>query len=107
MRCCAPIRRRSKSSGAISSSAIAPRPACRDLIERRAVAGIFITAHNVRGKDADTIRRDIEALQAIRKAQGLPPLLVATDQEGGGVSRMSPPLPRPVTLGEIVRSHGD
>ena len=79
----------------------------RDLIERRAVAGVFITAHNVRGKDADTIRRDIEAVQAIRRAQGLPPLLVATDQEGGGVSRMSPPLPRPVTLGEIVRSHSD
>jgi beta-N-acetylhexosaminidase len=79
----------------------------RDLIERRAVAGIFVTGHNVRGKDADTIRRDIEELQAIRKQQGLPPLLVATDQEGGGVSRMSPPLPRPATLGEIVRSHGD
>jgi beta-N-acetylhexosaminidase len=79
----------------------------RDLIERRAVAGIFVTAHNVRGKDADTIRRDIEALQAIRKTQGLPPLLIATDQEGGGVSRMSPPLLRPVTLGEIVRSHSE
>jgi beta-N-acetylhexosaminidase len=79
----------------------------RDLIERKAVAGIFITGHNVRGKDADTVRRDIEALQAIRKQQGLRPLLVATDQEGGGVSRMSPPLPRPATLGEIVRSHRD
>jgi beta-N-acetylhexosaminidase len=79
----------------------------RDLVERRAVSGIFVTGHNVRSKDADTVRRDIEALQAIRKTQGLPPLLVATDQEGGGVSRMSPPLPRPATLGEIVRSHGD
>jgi beta-N-acetylhexosaminidase len=79
----------------------------RDLVERRAVAGIFVTAHNVRGKDADTVRRDIEALQAIRRQQGLPPLLIATDQEGGGVSRMSPPLPRPATLGEIVRSNSD
>jgi beta-N-acetylhexosaminidase len=79
----------------------------RELIERKAVAGIFITAHNVRGKDADAIRREIEALQAIRRAQGLPPLLITTDQEGGGVSRMSPPLPRPPTLGEIVRSHRD
>jgi beta-N-acetylhexosaminidase len=78
-----------------------------DLIERRAIAGIFVTAHNVRGKDADTVRRDIDALQAIRKRQGLPPLLVATDQEGGGVSRMSPPLPRPTTLGDVVRSHSD
>jgi beta-N-acetylhexosaminidase len=78
-----------------------------DLIERRAIAGIFVTAHNVRGKDVDTIRRDIDALQAIRKRRGLPPLLIATDQEGGGVSRMSPPLPRPTTLGDIVRAHSD
>lgn len=78
-----------------------------DLIERRAIAGIFVTAHNVRGKDADAVRRDIDALQAIRKRQGLPPLLVATDQEGGAISRMSPPLSRPVTLGDIVRAHGD
>jgi beta-N-acetylhexosaminidase len=79
----------------------------RELIERKAVAGIFITGHNVRGRDAETIRRDIAAMQAVRAKQGLPPLLIATDQEGGGVSRMSPPLPRPATLGEIVRSHRD
>jgi len=79
----------------------------RELIERKAVAGVFITGHNVRGKDADTIRRDIAAMQAVRARQGLPPLLIATDQEGGGVSRMSPPLPRPATLGDIVRSHRD
>src|SRR5262249_50281697 len=79
----------------------------RELLERKAIAGIFITAHNVSGKDAAAIRREIEAFQAVRKQQGIPPLLVATDQEGGGVSRLSPPLPRPVTLGEIVRSHGD
>jgi beta-N-acetylhexosaminidase len=79
----------------------------RELIERKAVAGVFITGHNVRGKDADTIRRDIAAMQAVRARQGLPPLLIATDQEGGGVSRMSPPLPRPATLGDIVRSQPD
>jgi beta-N-acetylhexosaminidase len=78
-----------------------------ELIERKAVAGVFITGHNVRGKDAETIRRDIAAMQAVRARQGLPPLLIATDQEGGGVSRMSPPLPRPATLGDIVRSHRD
>ncbi len=81
------------------------RDELRRLIERRAVAGVFVTAHNVRGKDAATIRSEIASLQAIRKAQGLPPLLIATDQEGGGVSRMSPPLPRQETLGEIVRKH--
>jgi beta-N-acetylhexosaminidase len=79
----------------------------RTLVERRAVAGVFVSAHNVRGKDAQDIRRDIAYLQSIRSGPGLPPLLIATDQEGGGVSRMSPPLERLTTLGEIVRSHHD
>jgi beta-N-acetylhexosaminidase len=79
----------------------------RDLIERRAIGGIFLTAHNVRDKDAATVRSEIESFQAIRKRQGLPPLLIATDQEGGAISRMSPPLKRPTTLGDIVRAHGD
>lgn len=79
----------------------------RDLIERRAIAGIFVTAHNVRDKDAAAVRRAIDGFQAIRRQQGLPPLLIATDQEGGAISRMSPPLARPETLGDIVRSHSD
>ena len=79
----------------------------RSLVERRAIAGVFVSAHNVRGKDVQAIRRDIAFLQSIRSGQGLPPLLIATDQEGGMVSRMSPPLERLTTLGEIVRSHHD
>lgn len=79
----------------------------RMLVERRAIAGVFVSAHNVRGKDVQAIRRDIAFLQSIRSGQGLPPLLIATDQEGGMVSRMSPPLERLTTLGEIVRSHHD
>lgn len=79
----------------------------RELVERRAIAGVFVSAHNVSGKDADTIRREIASLQSIRSRQGLPKLLIATDQEGGGVSRMSPPLDRLASLGEIVRSHHD
>ncbi|MBX9843165.1 MAG: glycoside hydrolase family 3 protein [Xanthobacteraceae bacterium] len=78
-----------------------------ELIERRAIAGVFVTAHNVRGKDAPTIRGEIAAMQAIRVTQGLPPLLVATDQEGGGVSRMSPPLARPASLRDVVQPHRD
>lgn len=79
----------------------------RDLIERRAIGGIFLTAHNVRDKDAAAVRSEIESFQAIRKRQGLPPLLIATDQEGGAISRMSPPLKRPTTLGDIVRANRD
>jgi beta-N-acetylhexosaminidase len=79
----------------------------RGLVERRAITGVFVTAHNVQGKDADMIRSEIISLQDIRKKQGLPPLLVSTDQEGGIVSRMSPPLPRQGSLGDIVRQYKD
>jgi beta-N-acetylhexosaminidase len=77
------------------------------LIERRAVAGVFLTARNVRGHDADTIRRELAALQDIRRQQGLPPLLIATDQEGGMVSRLSPPLTRLPPLPEVVAREPD
>lgn len=79
----------------------------RGLVERRAIAGVYVTARNVRDMDAAAIRREIDALQAIRARQGLPPLLIATDHEGGIVSRMSPPLAPPPALAEIVRSHAD
>lgn len=64
----------------------------RELVEKKAIAGIFITDHNVRGRSASEIKASIDQLQDIRKAQGMPPLIVAADQEGGVVSRLSPPL---------------
>jgi beta-N-acetylhexosaminidase len=75
------------------------------LIERRAIAGVFLTTRNVRGRDAAAIRQEIADLQAVRRRQGLPELLVTTDQEGGVVSRMSPPLARMPPLSEIVAHH--
>jgi len=79
----------------------------RELLERRALGGVFVTARNVEGKTADAIRREIAALQEMRRTQGLPPLWIATDQEGGGVSRLSPPLSRMPTLAEVVALHPD
>jgi beta-N-acetylhexosaminidase len=75
------------------------------LIERRAIAGVFLTTRNVRGRDAAAIRQEISDLQAARRRQGLPNLLVTTDQEGGVVSRLSPPLDRMPPLSEIVARH--
>ena len=77
------------------------------LVEKRAIAGIFITDHNVRGRKPDAIKADIDALQAIRAAQGLPPLIIAADQEGGAVSRLSPPLKRQKSLAEILKGLPD
>ncbi len=74
----------------------------RPLVEKGSIAGIFITDHNVRGRKADDVAKDIQSLQDIRKAQGLPRLIVAADQEGGYVSRLSPPLKQQPSLGTLV-----
>lgn len=74
----------------------------RALLAKRAIAGLFITDHNVRRRSVADIRADIDALQKMRKEQGLPPLLIAADQEGGQVSRLSPPLRRQPSLARIL-----
>jgi beta-N-acetylhexosaminidase len=70
------------------------------LIERRALGGVFIGARN--GTSADAIRRQIGLWQDKRRHQGLPLLWIATDQEGGAVSRLSPPLPRQPPIASVV-----
>jgi beta-N-acetylhexosaminidase len=77
------------------------------LIERRAIAGVFLTARNVKDRDAAAVRRDVAAMQDERRRQRQPDLIVATDQEGGGVSRLSPPLVRLPPLSEIAGQHAD
>lgn len=77
------------------------------LIERRAIAGAFVSARNVQGKSIATIGQEISALQDVRRRQKLDLLWIATDQEGGAVSRLSPPLGRMPALAEIVALHRD
>lgn len=74
------------------------------LVEKRGIGGIFITARNIQGKSIEDIRQEITRLQAIRAEQELPPLWIATDQEGGVVSRLSPPLTQLPPLADWVRS---
>lgn len=62
------------------------------LAEKGLIAGVYITRHNLAGRSIDAIRSEIAALQARRRLSGLPPLIVAADQEGGIVSHLSPPL---------------
>lgn len=77
------------------------------LIERRAVAGIYLSGIYSQGKTIAVMARDIASLQEIRRGQGLPPLWVATDQEGGGVSRLSPPLPFLPPLSDVIARKSD
>lgn len=78
-----------------------------ELVRLRAVAGVFISSRNVRGMSVPDIRQEIRSLQSERRSQGLPPLWIATDQEGGIVSRMSPLLTHQPPMSEIVASHSD
>jgi len=77
------------------------------LIRRRAIAGVFLSAGNVHGLSTADVRRQIDAMQAIRREQHLPPLWIAADQEGGDVARLSPPLPQPPRLADILARHPD
>ena len=71
------------------------------LVSKGLAGGIFITRHNIAG-GAEVLRTEIQHLQDLRKQAGLPPLIVATDQEGGLVSHLSPPLAARLPLAELA-----
>ncbi len=72
------------------------------LVEHQAIGGVFITARNIKHKSKADIQREISQLQAIRQEQSLSPLWIAVDQEGGIVSRLSPPLTKLPPLSTII-----
>ncbi|PJZ52108.1 glycoside hydrolase family 3 N-terminal domain-containing protein [Leptospira adleri] len=67
-------------------------------------AGFFLTSHNISGMSAEKLKEKIENIQKIRSDLGYPAALISTDQEGGPVSRLSPPLKRPASLLELYES---
>jgi beta-N-acetylhexosaminidase len=62
------------------------------LAESGLIAGVYVTRHNAVGHNIDALRSEIARLQDRRRAEGLPRLIVAADQEGGIVSHLTPPL---------------
>lgn len=72
------------------------------LAEKGLIAGVYITRHNVAGSMAEKLKDEIAALQDRRRAAGLPPLIVAADQEGGIVSHLAPPLSRLPALSTLA-----
>jgi beta-N-acetylhexosaminidase len=62
------------------------------------VAGIFLTKRNIQGETFNSLKLFIQELQEIRRENGLPILIVTTDQEGGQVSRLSPLIQQQETL---------
>ncbi|HTC97639.1 MAG TPA: glycoside hydrolase family 3 N-terminal domain-containing protein [Bradyrhizobium sp.] len=72
------------------------------LAEKGLIAGIYVGKGNVGQRRPAVIKAEIAALQARRRKVGLPPLMVAADQEGGVVSHLSPPLTRLPPLASLT-----
>ena len=62
------------------------------LAEKGLIGGVYVTKHNMAGRTIDSVKAEIAVLQDRRRRAGLPPLIVAADQEGGIVSHLAPPL---------------
>lgn len=76
----------------------------RPLAERGLIGGIYLTRRNLRGRTLAAVAGEIAALQAMRADAGLPPLIVAADQEGGAISHLSPWLEAMPALASL--NHG-
>jgi beta-N-acetylhexosaminidase len=72
------------------------------LAEKGLISGVYVTRHNIVGSTAARLKEEISALQEKRRAAGLPPLIVAADQEGGIVSHLAPPLTRLPALSTLA-----
>jgi beta-N-acetylhexosaminidase len=77
-------------------------PEVARLARQGLIGGVYVTRHNLRGGTVETLRNEIAALQDIRRAAGLPPLVVAADQEGGIVGHLAPPLTKVPALATLT-----
>ncbi|MDN3275872.1 glycoside hydrolase family 3 N-terminal domain-containing protein [Frankia sp. RB7] len=77
-------------------------PEVARLAEQGLIGGVYVTRHNIRGRSIDALRAEIAALQDKRRAAGLPPLIVAADQEGGIVGHLAPPLTKVPALATLA-----
>ena len=80
--------------------AVIPPPHLLQRIERGEVGGVILFTENVPPDGAAGVSRVVARLQKAARDGGNPPLLIATDQEGGDVARMpGPPQTSPRALG--------
>jgi beta-N-acetylhexosaminidase len=77
-------------------------PEVAALAEKGLISGVYVTRHNVAGSSSARLKEEILALQEKRRAAGLPPLIVAADQEGGIVSHLAPPLTKLPALSTLA-----
>ena len=74
----------------------------RHLVEKGAIGGIYITSRNIEGKTVQQVKEELNSFQISAEKNGLPPLFIAADQEGGQVSRLSYLLKRLPPLASLA-----
>lgn len=72
------------------------------LAARGLIGGVYISRKIARTRSAAELAMEIATLQTIRRNAGIPPLLIAADQEGGSVSHLTPPLAPQPPLASLV-----
>jgi beta-N-acetylhexosaminidase len=84
----------------VAMSGTTPTSSLLGRIQRGELGGVILFGHNI--TTAAAVRSLSAKLQAAAKAGGQPPLLIATDQEGGSVKRIpwAPPTLSPPRMGE-------
>lgn len=73
-----------------------------ELVRTLHVGGLYIGLHNARGLSAVELAAKIQALQVLKARTDGGELWIAADQEGGPVSRLSPPLPTRESLAKTT-----
>lgn len=73
------------------------------LLERGAIGGVFVTARNARRHNRQALAKELTAFRDMATAAGQTTFWISTDQEGGSVSRLSPPLPYQPSLRNLLR----
>ena len=99
---CKPTLRQARSLGRHFIVGYSSFPEVAVLAEKGLISGVYITRHNIVGSTTARLKEEISALQEKRRAAGLPPLIVAADQEGGIVSHLAPPLTRLPALSTLA-----
>jgi beta-N-acetylhexosaminidase len=77
------------------------------LASRGLIGGVYLGRDFAKTRSAHQIKAEILALQSLRAQAGLPPLIVAADQEGGQVAHLTPPLDPLPALASLVEDGTD
>lgn len=73
------------------------------LLERGAIGGVFVTRRNAKRRSRQQLAAELAGIRDLAEGNTARPLWIATDQEGGLVAHLTPPLPRQPSLAYILR----